>query len=197
MHPTHKNVAYVNYKKQQQPIFFYESGIYIDILLSAFEQLDSLFSYYSKVTVVFLQLHQPSYSDSNKLISLLCQRLIKKIKKRYNCTRVAYSWVREEGEHGNNLHYHMAIMVNGSLCKSGYHINKDTDKIWRSLGSSHSYTWTVKRNTYRLQREGKDHLIRAARMRISYAAKKATKDFKQKRKFGCSQIKPRYADTIP
>ena len=189
MHPTHKNVAYVNYKKQQQPIFFYEGGTYIDILFSAFEQLDALFSYYSKVTVIFLQLHQSPYSECNKLISLFFQRLIKKIKKRYHATRVAYSWAREEGKHGDNLHYHLAVMVNGSLCQSGYHISKDADTIWRSL-ASRNYTWSIKRNTYRLQRKGNDHLTRAARMRLSYAAKKATKDFKQKRKFGCSQIKP-------
>ncbi|NIY92583.1 rolling circle replication-associated protein [Vibrio diazotrophicus] len=190
IHPTHKNVAYITYKNQEQPIFFYAGGLYQNILFSAFEQLDALFSYNNKVTVIFLQLHQPLFSESNKNISMFINKLIRKIKARDYGSRVAYSWAREEGKLGNNLHYHVAIMVNGSLCQSDYYIEKDANEIWCSLGAG-CYTWRLKRNTYRLRREGKDHLIRAVRMRLSYAAKKATKDFKQKRKFGCSQLKPR------
>lgn len=188
--PYKKNVAYYFYKYEWQPIFHYTNGLHEGALRSTFTQLDNLLSYYSKVTVVLLQLHQPLRTINNDFLKLFLPLLKSQISLRYNKTRVAYAWAREDGKTGHNQHYHLALMLNGSLCKSGYYVVQDAMAIWSSLHSLNS-VWVPKRNTFNVERYGNSLTLKKARMRMSYAAKKSTKETIPKgiRKFGFSQIK--------
>ncbi|EJL6781875.1 inovirus-type Gp2 protein [Vibrio parahaemolyticus] len=192
LHPIHKKVAYLEYKKQQQPVFYYPTGLYVENLCSCYEQLDRMFSYHRKVTVVMIQFHQYQYSHDNKQLSTLMSRLISKLKSHYQSKRIGYFWAREEGSNGK-LHYHAAIMLNGSVCKSPFFIYQHAKAIWETLFPQ-NYVWLPKRSTFLLSRsELVSCELRKARMRLSYFAKKETKEsvpFGTK-KFGCSQIKVR------
>lgn len=192
LHPTHKNVAYLEYKGEQQPVFHYPEGLYVDSLYNCYEQIDCMFSHHRKVTVALLQFHQKQFSPSNTMLSRALSQLVSTLKKHYSTKRIGYFWAREEGK-SNLPHYHIAILLDGSVCKSVYHISQHAQRIWGALQAGNS-VWQPSRNVYLLNRSEPNRLkLRTARMRISYAAKKTTKDTisPKTRKFGCSQIKPK------
>lgn len=134
-----------------------------------------MFSYYSKVTIILFQFHQAEYKNDNHQLSRLVGGLKNSLKKRYANTRVGYAWAREHGKKGNDFHYHIAFMVNGSLCKSSHHLWLTAHSLCKSV-SSNNYIWLPKRNTYRLHRYTEPAHINSARMRMSYAAKRRSKE---------------------
>lgn len=190
LHPTHRGVAYLEYKGEQQPVFYYPEGLYVDNLYTCYEQIDCMFSHHRKVTVVLIQFHQRQYSTSNQMLSRALNRLISTLKNHYSTKRIGYFWAREEGV-SKAPHYHIAIFLDGSVCQSTYHVLQHAQSIWSALQAGNN-VWQPKRNLYLLNRGDSDRFkLRAARMRISYAAKKTTKETisSRTRKFGSSQLK--------
>lgn len=187
--PQYNNVALLEYKGQKQPVFHYPEGIYTKAVLKTFNQLDIMFSYYSKVTVILIQFHQAINSEDNKQVSLFIKKAKELIYKRYGSRRVAYAWAREHGESGDNQHYHIALMINGSVCKSGYYLKDDLDNIAKTIDTD-NYVWLPERSTIRLHRDRYDLRTRYCRMRMSYAAKSRTKELIPKGipRFGFSQL---------
>lgn len=189
LHPTRKNVAYLEYKGDQQPVFHYSEGVYVDSLYSCYEQIDNMLSYHRKVTIVLIQFHQTQYSQSNQILSRALNRLLSTLKTHYKTKRIGYFWAREEGV-SEAPHYHIAILLDGSVCQNSYHVFQHANNIWGSFQVG-NYVWQPRRNLYLLRRGDTERFnLRAARMRISYAAKKTTKQTisSKVRKFGCSQI---------
>ncbi len=190
LHPSRKNVAYLNYNGEQQPIFFYEQGVNVQALVTAYRQLDNLLSYHRKVTVILLQLHQAIPCSNNREIKLLLQNLKKKAQAKYAVKRFAYAWAREEGYSGGNQHYHIAVMLDGSVCQHGYYMASYADEIWRNIHPD-NYSWFIKNSTFNLRRTDDNKQLRIARMRMSYAAKLRTKALipKGTSAFGSSRIR--------
>lgn len=187
--PQHKIVALLEYKGQYQPVFHYPEGIYTKAVLNTFNQLDIMFSYHSKVTVILVQFHQANTSEDNKQVSQFIKKAKELIYKQYGLHRVAYAWAREHGELGNNQHYHVALMLNGSVCKSGYYLKNDLNRIAKSIDTGNEI-WLPDKGTFRLHRYKDSWRTRTCRMRMSYAAKMKTKESIPKGvpKFGFSQL---------
>lgn len=187
--PNKKNIALLNYQSEWQPIFYYDSGIHERALLSAFQQLDNMFSYYSRVTVVLLQLHQAEFQTDNLQIRDLMKQLQNHIKSHYNAKRIGYAWAREHGESGTNQHYHIAVMINGSLCNNGFHIVHKANQLWREIYPE-NYSWMVMRSTFALHRHHSEIRTKTARMRMSYGFKKRSKETVPSRlRYGFSRLK--------
>lgn len=189
LHPTRKKVAYLEYKGEQQPVFLYPEGIHVDSLCNCYEQIDNMFSYHRKVTIALIQFHQSQCNQSNQMLSRALNRLVKALKEQYKTKRIGYFWAREEGI-SKIPHYHIAILLDGSVCQSSYHVFRHAKNIWEALKTG-NYVWQPSRSLYLLNRNDTERFkLRAARMRISYAAKKTTKQTisSRVRKFGCSQI---------
>lgn len=130
---------------------------------------------------------QPTYRTDNKFISLLFEQLVPKIKQRYKGTQVLYCWAREQTSDHSGLHYHVAIGLNGSLCKSGYYLQQEAQRLWQKVCQGCTCSLLPKNPCYVLLRAEPRHL-RAFKLRMSYAFKKRTKELipKYTRKFGFS-----------
>lgn len=194
LHPHKKNIAYLQYRGEQQPILYYPQGIYGKALIKAYQQLDNLFTYYSKVTVILLQLHQHQYTQyDNAQLTQFLEKLKAKLKAIYGSSRICYAWAREEGNDNSNLHYHITFMINGSVCLNGYNTNLWAKEIWLGLDANNRI-WHVTRGSFLLKRLGDESQIRNARMRMSYAAKKRSKltIVKGVKKFGFSRLKAKF-----
>lgn len=200
MHPYHKNVAYYHYKGTEQPIFYYPEGIDIKALHSAYEQLDNLLTYHSRVTVVLLQFSQATQLPHNKHLTKFIAKLKKLCIEHYSIPsdRFGYAWAREEGKDGTHQHYHIAIMINGSVCRSAYQVFKLAKQASNEVSPFYSVS-PPKRNLFLLKRSEKRRRLRTVRMRISYAFKNATKEGVPKgvKKFGRSTIKAKPTQNTP
>lgn len=183
-------VALFYYGYEQQPIFFPAGGVNVVALTKIFDTLNIMFSYYSKVSVILFQFHQSDYASDNAQLSKLISKLKSELNKHYRNSRIAYVWAREQGKDGTDLHYHIAFMINGSLCNKSDVLFKRARKIVKEIHPE-NYIWLPKRCVYNLHRYAKPNELRAARMRMSYAAKNRTKEFipKGAPKFGFSQLK--------
>lgn len=192
LHPYKNNIAYFEYNGIQQPIFYYKEGLYTEILTSCFKQIDNLLSYHRKVTIILLQLHQTVQMPSNKHLSLFIKQFTKKLKQEYSLLRITYSWVREEGVDGRNQHYHAVFMLNGSICNNSYRLTNYAKEIWRGIHPDY-FVWAPKRNTFQIKRNDDMKQLKKARMRISYGAKKRSKELipSRVRKYGSSTLQPK------
>jgi len=173
LHPSKKRLAYFDYKQQQQLIFYPSGGINKELLKRIYSQLDNMLSYYSKVTVVFLQLHQKRYTESNTLITKFFGLLKKRLSKHYG-TRIGHVWVREK-HRAEAQHYHIAVMLNGHRCQKCYRVTQYAQQIWERLGEEH-FSYRVRNRIYRIERREHNRELQAVRTRLSYLAKNATKD---------------------
>lgn len=172
MHPRKKHLAIYQHNLVPQLVFYKPGGINLKILRVGYSQLDAMMSYYSKITVVFLQLHQSGYTNHNKPVTRFFKQLKHKLENYYKC-KVAYLWVREQ-EGASKQHYHAAIMLNGHTCQSSYIINKFAEELWAHI-DRRNFSFRVKNRLYRIQTYIGDKELNAARLRLSYLAKNAGK----------------------
>jgi len=168
LHESKKHLAYLNYYGEEQLIFHPRGGVIKKILLRSFSQLDTMISYYSKVSVVFLQIHQKEFTDDNKQMALFIKRFQLQLSKIYSC-KFGYVWVREQ-VYAQSQHYHLAIMLSGHLCQSSRGIDQLCKDVWEQINPL-NFSFKVRNRIYRIHREGKQHELRAARLRMSYLAK--------------------------
>lgn len=173
LHANKKNLAYYEYKQQQQLIFYPSGGINKELLKRIYSQLDNMLSYYSKVTVIFLQLHQRRYTENNALLTKFFGLLKKRLSKHYG-ERIGHVWVRERHE-AKAQHYHIAVMLNGHRCQKCYRVTQYAQQIWEMLGDKH-FSYRVRNRLYRIERSEPNSELQAVRTRLSYLAKNSTKD---------------------
>lgn len=172
INPEKRGYGYFKFKNSIHNIFYGKGGVDRKILQRAFEQVDHMQSYYSKVRVIFLEFHQSVFSANNKEITRLMTTLKAHIAKKYK-SRVGYIWVRERNR-AHAQHYHLAVMINGHTCKNGWPIQQFSHQAWQAQNPDNT-SYFVKRETYHLVRD--DHTeTNAARLRLSYFAKQRTKE---------------------
>jgi hypothetical protein len=189
LHPTKSKLAIYEHNQASQLVFMNPEGINLKILKAGFEQLDVMLGYYSKVTVVLLQLHQHTFTKGNQSISALFKKLITQLKKHYRC-RIGYIWVREQ-EQAVSQHYHAAIMLSGHVCQKSYEIDKLAKELWHQLDPA-NFSYKVKNRVYRIQTYLKNHELNAARLRLSYMAKNKGKSAdKGVQNYSTSRLKPK------
>jgi len=194
--------AYFEHKYTTYKIFNYPEGINTKILTKVFDQMEVMLTYYSKVSIIFLQLnlnksYKPSATVSSKLVRKQsmsisnehiseCMKLLTQKLEQLYPSKVGFAWVRERVS-SVYPHYHIVIMLNGNKCESAYNIQKIAKEYWLKLtGGS---VWNVDNPFYCMTREN-DHESRTARARSSYLAKNITKDgCKKYRSFAISRLK--------
>ena len=86
------------------------SGLRTDILKTLLSQLDAMLSAHSKVFVFRFDLSIHYATDTNHRITDFNRSLFKRIKRHYDCQRIAYCWVREQ-ETAKKQHYHYVLML--------------------------------------------------------------------------------------
>ena len=169
---TKKGFGYFKFKNKLYNIFYGRDGVDKTILQKGFEQIDIMFSYHSKVCIVFLEFHLKEFSDNNAVMSAFIHELKSYIKKKYN-SRLGYLWVREKNK-AKAQHYHLAVMVNGHKCDNGWSIQQFANAVWQKQNNKGT-THFVTRSTYNTLRD--DNIeANAARVRLSYFAKHRTKE---------------------
>ena len=96
-------------------------GLRTDILRGLLGQLGAMLHHHRKVFVYRFDLHVPSYTDSNKLITDFNRQLFKRIKSHYKVKRIGYGWAREK-ETSKQQHYHYVLMLDGSKVQTPHTI---------------------------------------------------------------------------
>lgn len=189
LHPSKKHLAYFNYESENHLIFYRKTGVIKKILVSALNQLKSMMSYYSKVTLVLLQLHQIVPSHNNKSITALMSRLKAKLQEHYKC-RVGFIWVREQCS-SDTPHYHVVVMLNGQKCQSSTLVDFLTKVVWQKIHPE-NFSFRIRNRIYRVRKNDINEL-RAARLRLSYMAKSDSKTqfHSYTKRFGCSRLHPK------
>jgi hypothetical protein len=172
LNPNRKRYGYFKLKYKLYNIFHGKQGVDIKILKRGFEEVDVMQSYYSKVCIIFLELHLNQFSSDNLVMSDFIKVLKSKLAQKYK-SQIGYLWVRERHK-APAQHYHLAIMINGHKCNNGWSTQQIANDIWRTQKTGNT-TYFVKRATYNLRRNDEVE-ANAARVRLSYFAKNKTKE---------------------
>lgn len=184
-HPHKKNVGIFRYHDMEFPIFLYEDGIDRRALHSMFDRVFDMLKRYSKVTTILFTLH-PKTSDL-KIIESLMSKIKRQLHSDYESTHIAYCWVREKAQ--ANPHYHLVLMLSGHVCRSGYAVLQKLNDAVQDFPVE-IFVYLHKRGTFHLSRTSGWEKIKECLMRMSYGAKKATKDNfpKKTKRFGFSRL---------
>jgi hypothetical protein len=159
-------------------------GLRTDILKSLFGQLQAMMNYHRKVFVFRFDLHTPSYTPDNTLITDFNRPFFKRIKRHYGVKRIAFGWVREK-EKKKNQHYHYVVMLDGSKIQHPERLQSWITEIWGHLdGTAH---WAG----YHLLNRNDEAKKHAVSYHISYLAKARGKGYRptQTKDYGGSRLK--------
>lgn len=178
-------------------------------------QFDHALGIHNKVLLIRFDVRFPTenylYDGGNREIS----SLIKSLKAVYaaQLREIQYAWVRERVD-SNHPHYHVMLLVNGSLMQNPYGLLKKTEEIWnhilggdfpgliefcdkKCMGNKTTGSVMMRRPSSEAkgdelicQEQAYQAACRDAIWRASYLAKTFSKDETpyRKRVFGCSQI---------
>jgi len=95
--------------------------------------LDHVCEKHSKVLAVRYDVHYPSdhmVSGDNRDISRHSAKLVQLYKRQGLDPH--YLWVREEGQRGENPHYHCMLFLNGHKVRKYNHVFNNAEKLWQS-----------------------------------------------------------------
>lgn len=163
-------------------------GHYLPILEAVVEQLDALLSYHSKILVFRQDLRLYDGTDTNDPMSTLIRRYRPWLRRRGH-KRLGYIWCREQ-DTSDAQHYHSAFILNANNTRHPkYHINQ-IEHYWEILGNADART---PKNCYLVIKRGDNTAYQQAFKRLSYLAKVATKDKRDKatNDYSASRIKVR------
>lgn len=187
LHPTKTYLAFFQYKGEQHLIFYKKGGVITKMLNTAFSQLDAMLSYYTKVTVIFLQLHQVQWTHNSDNLTAFLVKLKNKLKPYYG-DKLGYIWAREH-MCASAQHYHMAIFLNGHKCQSSQRVDNAAKECWTALHPD-NFSFRVRNRTYRIRNDDDGRERRAVKMRLSYMVKVQGKRNKgtNNHRFGASKL---------
>lgn len=175
LHPSKKFLAFFNHNNEEHLIFYYrETGVIKKILTRTFNLLDLMVRHYSKVSVILLQLHTKENTKNNKLITIFIQKLKQQLKSHYS-SKIGYLWIRERHK-VETPHYHVAIMLSGHVCQNTFVVDTKTQALWQAI-IPNGFSFRIRNRIYRISRNGNQSELRAVRLRLSYFAKKHSKEF--------------------
>lgn len=186
------NYQYVSYS----PVFHHgdnlwqvnavKSGIYTHQMKSMLDQLEAVLTHYSQTLVLRFDIRLHYYSDDNKVITGIFERLLRFIKSTYKIKHVGYHWVREQ-EKSKQQHYHCVLILDANKIGYPYKLNE----FIIEMGNTHNVApWIPKNCYYRFKRNQTD-IKQGAIWRISYLAKSRGKGYKptQVKNYSSSRVK--------
>lgn len=164
-------------------------GCYEPILLATKQQFDAMLSHHVKVLFIRMDIRVPEYTETNQPMVQFMRRLIKRLKKSYKLSRVAYLWVREQNN-AEVQHYHLWLMLDGGRVQYPSKVIKVMENIADTWGWPKPFT---PKNCFRcFHRENFDQ-YKIAFQRASYLAKENSKGNRppSTNDYSASRIKPR------
>jgi hypothetical protein len=173
MYRDKKHIGLYLFNDSYYHVFTPEGGILKAAIERAFCWLTNAIQHYSKLTLVFMQLHTATYDLNNHTLSVFIKKLKRALANKYS-GKVGTFWVRERYK-SEQQHYHLAITVNGHTCRSSFYIVQIAKRIWCSLALGNSM-WRIRNPTYRIIRSANNFIYRAAYMRLSYLCKAKSKE---------------------
>jgi len=181
---------------------FKKLGVYTDILKPVYDQLHSLLTHHSRISVFAFNLHLPvTYisgpSSSNQLVTEFFKQIKEQLAKSQwqNHKKAIHLWVREVGETEKG-HYHCFIGLKQTMLRPGGIKDDGYTGIWKLLQShwkelSGGYVTPTK---YHTVNRGNLIELGEAFKHLSYAAKIRDKDFgtgETHKRFSTSRVRPK------
>lgn len=168
------------YSKQGHPL-----PIYTKQMKGIIKQINIMTENYSRVLVVFFDLHLESFTSDNGMISHFYKLLSYRIKKEYRFKQVGYSWCREL-ERAKQQHYHMALFLEGRKIRTPHYLYNKIKDAWWDVGGGFMHM-----SGYHMI-ERKDWQSKANVIyHLSYHAKERGKGYRpvQTKDYGLSRLK--------
>ena len=161
-----------------------------DKILNAIDNVrDDYMSRHSKTFAMRGDIHLPEGSDQ-KLIMKVNHRFVES--QRNKGRAPAYVMVREVGKKGN-IHYHMALFLDGQKVKSTYYVFKDLERILSNVagpGGVIHHCDDGHKNGIMIKRDDPDpHNLEEVQRQMSYLAKIEQKSNVKGKTFFTSRIK--------
>lgn len=105
-----------------------EKLCWVEILDALHEQMSAMLSHHCKVLFVRFDLHLPSYTGTNKIMSDFMRKIKRWINQHYQTKRVGHLWVREQ-ERAKQQHYHVILLIDGNKMKNPKHLFERIDEM--------------------------------------------------------------------
>jgi len=150
-------------------------GHYLPLLEKTVEQLDAMLSYHCQVMVLRIDLRLYVGTTDNKPMSDFIRRLRKRLTAK-GYKRVGYIWCREQ-QSSAAQHYHLAVIVDANKSRHPHNLIELIEYLWETWGHVKPYT---PKNCYAVIKRGDDIAYGSQFSRLSYLAKVATKDNREK-----------------
>ena len=152
--------------------------------------MDDYMDRHSKMFAMRLDVHLPEGTDQSKIMAFNHRFIEKEKNQGYD---PAYVMTREIGEEKGNIHYHMALFLNGQKVQSTYNVFKDAERILSNVagpGGVIHHCDIGHRNGIMVKRDDPDtRNLQAVQQQMSYIAKTKQKEnvkgktfFKSKKK---------------
>jgi len=163
-------------------------GHYLPLLEKTVEQLDAMLSYHCQVMVLRIDLRLYVGTTDNKPMSDFIRRLRKRLTSK-GYKRVGYVWCREQ-QSSAAQHYHLAVIVDANKSRHPHNLIELIQYLWETWGHVKPYT---PKNCYGVIKRGDDVAYEKQFCRLSYLAKVATKENREKttNDYSASRIKPK------
>lgn len=147
------------------------------IMNASLQLIEHALTNYQKVILVRLDFHMNKFTNHNKAIQNLFNKLKVQIKEQFS-SNLFYLWVRERTCTSLPQHYHVVLALSGHTCLNSwnvYHIARDIWEAHPDSGSCyHPYNpfYTLSRISNRKFHEN----LKACIYRVSYLAKDKSKE---------------------
>lgn len=167
---------------------------YVEPLEKIKRELDAMLSLHHKVYFLRFDVRVHTYTDCNKVITDFLKSYNERIKRAYKLKNIGSAWCREV-DTAKKQHYHLIIMVNGSVTRTAgrmLEIAQDVASIQDlSIGLCENPSYLIQRSDLA---KGDYRKYNAAFERGSYLAKERTKKKKGERvnSFQTSRLKSRF-----
>ena len=163
----------------------YPLPIFTNQMRSIIQQLNIMTDKYSRVLVVFFDLHLGTFTNDNKVISDFRKLLTTRIIKNYKFNQIGFSWCREIGT-SKQQHYHMALFLEGRKIRTPEYLYQCIRNTWLDVtgGSIHMSGYhMINRNNWQSKADVIYHL--------SYHSKKRGKGYRpaQTKDYGVSRLR--------
>ena len=180
---THDGVIYkVNASKSRK------RGLYSEMLHKSIEQLNICQKKWSRVFVLFFNLHHQGYEKrDNRHVSKLFKNLKRRLQRNYNLIEFGYLWAREK-EKAKSQHYHCVLFLNGNVIRHSSKLLEIIKSAWSALEPDKHHIPTIKNPYYFIDSDS----IKADMIyRMSYLCKIKGKGFRdnQIKDYSTSRLK--------
>jgi hypothetical protein len=161
--------------------------IYPSHLRKIIEQIYAMRKTYLRTFTVFFDLHMPSYSEKNTLVTDFIRRLRTKLKSVYKINKFGFSWCREQNQ-AENPHYHFMLMVNGSVIRYPDKLIRLIKSLWSDICGG---TVRQSENGYYMILRNDEQTMAEVIYRVSYQAKLLSKSHRpiKTKTYGTSRLK--------